>query len=115
MNALPTRWLLGSALAAIATVLIGCNKAPEAAPGSPLSGGTTTGAQADDAVVTAGVKSALLADAGVKSLDIGVVTFKGEVQLTGFVDNQGQIDQATRIARASAGASSVKNELSIKP
>jgi hyperosmotically inducible protein len=43
-----------------------------------------------------------------------VVTFKGEVQLTGFVNNQSQIDLAAQIASAADGASGVKNELMVK-
>jgi len=105
---------LGSVLAAIATtMLIGCNKAPEAETSAPVPS-TTLGTQVDDAVITASVKSALLADPDIKSFDISVVTFKGEVQLTGFVSNQGQIDRAIEIARATEGASSIKNELRIK-
>lgn len=114
MKTQTSRLLLGSALAVIATtVLIGCNKAPEAAPVASQSS-ATVGTQVDDAMITASVKSALLADPEIKSFDISVLTFKGEVQLTGFVSNQGQIDQATQIARATEGASSVKNELSIQ-
>jgi len=75
---------------------------------------STVGTKMDDAAVTGRVKTALLADADIRSFDISVVTFKGEVQLTGFVNNQSQIDQASRIARAAEGASSVKNELMIK-
>lgn len=74
----------------------------------------TMGSKFDDATVTGRVKTALLADPDIKSFDISVLTSEGEVQLTGFVDNQGQIDQATQIARATEGASSVKNELSVK-
>lgn len=75
---------------------------------------STVGTKIDDASVTGRVKTALLADPGIKSLDISVITVKGVVQLTGFVNNQGQIDQATQIARADEGASGVKNELKIK-
>jgi hyperosmotically inducible protein len=75
---------------------------------------STVGTKIDDANVTGRVKTALLADPDIKSFDIGVLTHKGEVQLTGFVNNQGQIDQAIQIARATEGASSVKNELTIK-
>jgi hyperosmotically inducible periplasmic protein len=75
---------------------------------------STMGAKIDDSAVTGRVKSSLLADADIKSFDISVVTFKGEVQLTGFVDNQRQIDQAGQIARATEGATGVKNELRIK-
>jgi hyperosmotically inducible periplasmic protein len=75
---------------------------------------STVGTKVDDAVITSSVKTALLAEPGIKSFDISVLTYKGEVQLTGFVNNQAQIDQATAIARAIEGASSVKNELMIK-
>jgi hyperosmotically inducible periplasmic protein len=74
----------------------------------------TMGTRIDDTGVTGRVKAALLADPGVKSFDISVVTSNGEVQLTGLVDNQGQIDQVTRIARATEGASSIKSDLRIK-
>ena len=83
--------------------------------GVTLKGGTTTvGNKIDDAAVTGRVKTALLADKDIKSFDISVLTFKGEVQLTGFVNNQDQIDMATKLASAAEGASSVKNELMIK-
>jgi len=75
---------------------------------------STVGTKIDDASVTGRVKTALLADPDIKSFDISVVTFKGEVQLTGFVNNQGQIDQAKKIASAAEGATSVKNELKVK-
>ena len=83
--------------------------------GVTLKGGASTvGTKIDDATVTGRVKSALLADAAIKSLDISVLTFKGEVQLTGFVNNQSQIDLASKIAGATEGAVSVKNELMVK-
>jgi hyperosmotically inducible protein len=77
---------------------------------TPSSAGDIVG----DSAVTARVKTALLADPAIKSLDISVLTVGGTVQLTGFVNNQAQIDQAGAIARAAEGASSVKNELAIK-
>jgi hyperosmotically inducible protein len=111
----PSRLLLGTTLTAIAvSLLIGCNKAPDVAPmvlTPPIAAGTVV----DDAVITSSVKMALLAEPGIKGFDISVLTTKGEVQLTGSVNNQGQIDQASTIARATEGASSVKNELTIKP
>lgn len=83
--------------------------------GISLKGSASTVAtKIDDAAVTARVKAALLADADVKSFDISVLTFKGEVQLTGFVKNKRQIVLATQIAGAAKGASSVKNELMVK-
>jgi hyperosmotically inducible protein len=75
---------------------------------------TTAGDQVDDGVITARVKTALLADANIKSLDIAVVTRKGEVQLSGFVNNQSQIDRALEVARGTENVRSVGNEMSIK-
>ena len=75
---------------------------------------TTIGNKVDDGVITASIKTALLADAQVKSFDIAVVTRKGDVQLSGFVDNQSQIDRAVEIARAVSGVNMVGNEMSIK-
>jgi len=75
---------------------------------------TTVGSQIDDSVVTTRVKSALLGDPTIKSFDIAVVTRKGEVQLSGFVNNQDQIDHAIKIARSVPGVHSVTNKMSIK-
>lgn len=78
------------------------------------TGTATVGNKVDDGITTAKVKSALLADPGVKSFDIAVVTRKGEVQLSGFVDNQTQIDQAMSLAVKVEGVTRVDNQLSIK-
>ena len=75
---------------------------------------TTVGNKLDDGIVTTKVKTALIADANVKSFDIAVVTRKGEVQLSGFVDNQSQIDRAIEVAHGIEGVRSVGNEMSIK-
>jgi hyperosmotically inducible protein len=77
-------------------------------------GKATVGNTVDDGIVTAKVKSALLADPGVKSFDIATATRKGEVQLSGFVDNQAQIDRAIDIARGVEGVQSVNNQMRIK-
>ena len=74
----------------------------------------TVGNQVDDSVVTTRVKSALLAEENIKSFDIAVVTRKGEVQLSGFVDNQNQVDRAVEVARATEGVRMVANQMSIK-
>ena len=60
------------------------------------------------------MKSALLADPSIKSFDIAVVTRKGEVQLSGFVDNQTQIDLAVALAGKVEGGARVGNEMSVK-
>jgi hyperosmotically inducible protein len=80
-----------------------------------LKGGSTSiGNKIDDSVITAKVKTALVADTTVKSADIAVITRKGEVQLSGFVNNQGQIDRAQEVARGIEGVSSVSNDMKIK-
>jgi hyperosmotically inducible protein len=72
---------------------------------------TSVGTKIDDSVITARVKSALLADPDVKSFDIAAVTCKGEVQLYRQSD---QIDHASELARAVDGVKSVANEMSVK-
>ncbi|WP_425259324.1 BON domain-containing protein [Rubrivivax sp. RP6-9] len=99
--------------AAAAVALSACNKAPDAPPAAPPAP-TTMGTQIDDAGVTGRVKAALLAAPDVKSADISVLTVQGEVQLSGILDNQAQIDQVVQIARAADGVTGVKNELRIK-
>ena len=77
---------------------------------SPPSVGNTI----DDRIVTTRIKSALFTEASINSLDIAVVTHKGKVQLSGFVDNQQQIDRALVLTRGIAGVATVNNEMSIK-
>ena len=78
------------------------------------TGAETAGNKLDDVVLTTKVKSALVADAAIKSAQIGVVVRKGEVQLSGFVDTQSQIDQAIAVAKSVDGVNGVGNEMSVK-
>jgi hyperosmotically inducible protein len=78
------------------------------------TGKVTVGNAVDDTVLTAKVKSALLGDAAIKSFDVAVVTRKGEVQLSGFANDQNQIDRAIQVAKSVEGVAGVKNEMSIK-
>lgn len=78
------------------------------------AGATTVGNKVDDGIITTKVKSALLADPGIKSFDISVVTRKGETQLSGFVDTQAQIDHSTELASKVEGVKSVVNGMSVK-
>jgi hyperosmotically inducible protein len=78
------------------------------------SGAATVGNTVDDGIITTKVKSALLADPNVKSFDIAVVTRKGEVQLSGYVDSQSQIDQANAIGHNVEGVTGVVSNMSIK-
>ncbi len=73
-----------------------------------------TSTEIDDTAVTASVKSALVADADIKSFDFKVETRKGVVMLSGFVENQAQIDRAVQISKAVEGVASVSNEIKIK-
>jgi hyperosmotically inducible protein len=104
---------LSAALAGALSLLVaGCNK-PQEATGTPPPS-TTVGTEIDDSVITARVKSALLADPDIKSLEFKVETRKGEVQLSGFVTNQTQIDHATAVSRAIAGVRNIDNKMTLK-
>ncbi len=105
--------LVSTAFASIlAITLMGCGKTVDDV-GTPVAK-TTVGTDVDDSVITSRVKSALLADADIKSFDFKVETRKGEVQLSGFVDNQAQVDRATADARAISGVKSVQNNVLLK-
>lgn len=74
----------------------------------------STGEYVDNAAVTAKVKAALLNDKRVKSLPINVKTYKGTVQLSGFVDDRTQANRAEAIARRVEGVQDVQNDLIVK-
>jgi osmotically-inducible protein OsmY len=74
----------------------------------------STGEYVDDSVITTKVKSLLAADDFLKSFQIGVETYKGTVQLSGFVNSQQAVDKAVQITRSVKGVSSVKNDLIVK-
>ena len=73
-----------------------------------------TGEYVDDSVITAKVKAAIFNDSTLKVNEINVETYKGVVQLSGFVGSQVDIDKAVRVARGVAGVKSVKNDMRIK-
>jgi len=75
---------------------------------------SSTGEYVDDSVITTKVKSLLAADDFLKSFQISVETYKGVVQLSGFVDSQRAVDKAVQIARSVNGVKSVKNSLTVK-
>jgi len=74
----------------------------------------STGEMVDDATITTKVKAAFVKDPIVKALDVGVDTFKGTVQLNGFVETAEQKAQAERIAASISGVQSVRNNISLK-
>jgi hyperosmotically inducible protein len=73
-----------------------------------------TGEYVDDSVITTKVKTAIFNDSSLKVNEINVETFKGVVQLSGFVRSQQDIDKAVQVARGVAGVKSVKNDMRIK-
>lgn len=92
-------------LAAAMVTVVGCAS-------TPTSEGT--GEYVDDTVITTKVKSAILNEPTLKSAEINVETFKGAVQLSGFVSSKADIDKAVVVARGVGGVKSVKNDMRLK-
>jgi osmotically-inducible protein OsmY len=74
----------------------------------------STGEYVDDSVITTKVKSLLAADDFLKSFQIGVETYQGTVQLSGFVNSQKAVDKADEIVKSVNGVKSLKNNLIVK-
>jgi len=74
----------------------------------------STGEYMDNSVITAKVKAAILEDPMLKVFQINVETFKGEVQLSGFVDSAEASARAVEITRSVKGVTSVKNSMVVK-
>lgn len=73
-----------------------------------------TGEYIDDAGITTRIKAALAADDLVSTFDISVETFRGTVQLSGFVDSENVIRRAGEIARDIQGVQTVQNNLMVR-
>ena len=73
-----------------------------------------TGEYIDDTVITTKVKAAVLDEPSLKSAEINVETFKGVVQLSGFVSSQANISKAVEVTRGVPGVKSVKNDMKLK-
>jgi osmotically-inducible protein OsmY len=73
-----------------------------------------TGEYVDDSLITTKVKAAILNEATLKVAEINVETFKGVVQLSGFVNSQADITKAIEVARSVGGVKSVKNDMRLK-
>lgn len=89
----------------LATLTTGCAATPTK---------ESTGEFVDDSTITAKVKAALMKNDVVKSSDVSVETFKGTVQLSGFVDNSAQKYTAAEVARGVKGVRDVENKITVK-
>jgi hyperosmotically inducible protein len=104
-----SRLLIVAAFALPALVSInGCKST--APPSATASGQIAT----DDAALAARVKQALGADPELRSLPLSVATYRGVVQLSGYMDSDAQIQKALAVTRAVPGVQSVSNELQLR-
>ena len=92
-------------LAIVLASLLGCASTPTK---------EGTGEYFDDSVITTKLKAAIFNEPSLKSAEINVETFKGTVQLSGFVSSRSEIHKAGEIARGVNGVLSVKNDLRLK-
>ena len=92
-------------LAILLASVLGC-------AGTPTKEGT--GEYFDDTVITSKVKAAIFNEPSLKSAEINVETFKGTVQLTGFVSSRADINRAVEVARGVKGVTSVRNDMRLK-
>lgn len=74
----------------------------------------SVGEYVSDSWITTKVKAALIEDAQVKATEVNVETFKGVVQLSGFVSSAAAMRQAVRLASETKGVTSVKNDMRVK-
>ncbi len=74
----------------------------------------STGEYIDDTILTTKVKTSILGDSSLKVMQIDVETFKGVVQLSGFVDSSNAVTRAVELARTVRGVKSVNNSLIVK-
>jgi len=103
--------ILGVALLGMAAIF-GCNKPQNTIDSTKQT--TLEKTEVSDIDVTSNVKTALSNDEKVKILEITVVTTKGDVRLTGYADNQGQLEYIDNLVRSIQGVHSVHDELTIK-
>ncbi|BDD87862.1 BON domain-containing protein [Desulfofustis limnaeus] len=97
--------LLTLILTSMLAVIAGCASSPNK---------EGTGEYIDDTVITTKVKVAIMEDPALKSSEINVETFKGVVQLSGFVVSQDAINKAVETARGIKGVTSVINDMQLK-
>ena len=98
-----------AALCAAGSALLSVNSGCSATPTRE-----STGEFVDDSTITTKVKAAFVKDKMVKASDVSVETFKGVVQLSGFVDTHAEKAEAGRLAAAVRGVTDVKNNITVK-
>ena len=103
------RWVLVAMMGAAAAA---CSSNSEQGPTEETA--ANAGRVVDDSVITGKVKAALVADPTTKAHQISVETFKGVVQLSGFVDTSEAKMRATQVAETVEGVKDVKNELALR-
>jgi osmotically-inducible protein OsmY len=99
-------------VALMASATVGCSSNPDEGPVESTA--ANAGRVVDDSVITAKVKSALVADDTTKAYQISVETFEGTVQLSGAVDGADARTRATQIAKGVEGVRDVKNNLELR-
>lgn len=77
-------------------------------------GKSSTGEYIDDSVITGRVKTAIIKDDSLNAAEVNVETFKGQVQLSGFVGSKEEMDKAVELARSVKGVESVENDMRLK-
>ncbi len=82
--------------------------------GASASKQESAGEYIDDSVITTKVKAAVLNEPTLKSFEINVETYKGVVQLSGFVSSQANIEKAVEVTRNVKGVTAVKNDMRLK-
>jgi osmotically-inducible protein OsmY len=99
------KYLSAVFLAVTLASAVGCSSTPQK---------EGTGQYIDDSVITTKVKAAIFDDPTTKATEINVETFKGVVQLSGFVTSQAAANRAVELARGVSGVTSVKNDMRLK-
>jgi osmotically-inducible protein OsmY len=100
-------------LAGVLMTTLGC-ASKTTRDGTSTTKSESTGEYIDDSVITTKVKAAVLNEPTLKSSEINVETYKGVVQLSGFVSSEADIDKAVEISRGVKGVTSVKNDMRLK-
>lgn len=97
--------LLGIFIVGLMGITSGCSSTPKS---------ESVGQYVDSSVLTTRVKAAIFNEPTLKSSEINVETFKGEVQLSGFVTSQEQIQKAVEVTKNIQGVTGVKNNMIVK-